>query len=598
MKKYLATIATQFKELFFRFPVATLFCVLTFLVFVGVIADSLEIREIEIQSAIMVLTLGYTLSLCAGIFAEDKEWKSWRKRIDVLVIPAMIGYFFLLIQNEEISQTVVICHYVLSLATASLLIIAPFSTTKSPIILWQYNVKILLQLLLATICAVIFFGGFALALLSIQILFDVSFSDRYFGYLAAFFFSLFLPLFFAAGIPTKAKICEIKNYPIFKIVGQYVLIPLLATYLVILYAYGFKILFAWELPNGLLSWLTLAFSSVGLLIFFMLHNLYVTRATKISTIFGKWFFFFEIPLLGLLFLAILRRVADYGFTESRYYLLLAACWLLGVTIYFILTKGRTVRPVIISFILVALLSIVGPWSAFSVSNKSQYNRLEKILAENDLLENGKFSNDATIATTRAVSRECEEILYFFAKREKVEYLQPLFTQDIVAIYQRYGRWSFAEAVFSNEEFDLDESSDFGEVFDVSEIDTSDYFSYSLNMEKEVLSMSGYDLFAHYLYYTWNENSQNDLSSAYIIKSKPNGIIEIYSDNQLSQTIDLKKAIEKIKVRVYLDDVGSYYSQEQLTIVEQDCKIVFKEISGDYGDKNPVSSAEMYIFWKK
>ena len=598
MKKYLKTVVAQFKELFFRFPVATLFCVLSFLIFVGEVADWDILYEVEMQSAIMVSTLGFVLSLCAGIFAEDKEWKSWRKRIDVLVILLMVGYFFWLIQNNEISHINGIAHIIFSLVAMSLLSIASFSTTKSPIILWQYNVKMLWQLLLATICAVIFFSGFALALSAVQVLFDILSSGRSMGYLSAFFFSLFLPLFFAAGIPTKTQIHEAKKFPVLKIIGQYILIPILATYLIIIYAYGLKILFIWELPKGMLSWLILVSSGAGLLIFFMLHNLYVTKATKISALFGKWFFYLKLPLLGLLFLAILRRVADYGFTESRYYLLLAACWLLGVTIYLIITKGRTVRPVIISFILVALLSIVGPWSAFSVSNKSQYNRLEKILAENDLLENGKFSNDNTRIINRAVSRECEEILYFFAKREKVEYLQPLFTQDIVAIYQRYGRWSFAEAVFSNEEFDLDESSDFGEAVDVSEIDTSDYFSYSLNMEKEVLSMSGYDLFAHYLYYTWNENSQNDLSSAYIIKSKPNGIIEIYSDNQLSQTIDLKKAIEKIKLRVYLDDVGSYYSQEQLTIVEQDCKIVFKEISGDYGDKNPVSSAEMYIFWKK
>ena len=589
MKKYLTTVVAQFKELFFRFPVATLFCVLSFLIFVGEVADWDILYEIEMQSAVMVSTLGFVLSLCAGIYAEDKEWKSWRKRIDVLVILLMVGYFFWLIQNNEISHINGIAHIIFSLVAMSLLSIASFSTTKSPIILWQYNVKMLWQLLLATICAVIFFSGFALALSAVQVLFDILSSGRSMGYLSAFFFSLFLPLFFAAGIPTKTQIHEAKKFPVLKIIGQYILIPILATYLIIIYAYGLKILFIWELPKGMLSWLILVSSGAGLLIFFMLHNLYVTKATKISTLFGKWFFYLKLPLLGLLFLAILRRVADYGITESRYYVLLAACWLLGITIYIIISKGRTVRPIIISFIIVALCSLVGPWSVFSISQKSQYNRLEKILAENDLLENGKFSNDSTRVISKAVSVECKEIFYFFASRNNVEYLQPLFTQDIVAIYQNHGRWYFAEAVFGEE-------CESAEIVETSS--DSDYFSYFLNMEKEVLSTSGYDFFAHYFYYGWGENSQNDLSDAYIIKSKPNGIIEIYSDNRLYKTIELKNILEKIKLRVYLDDVGSYYSQEQLTIVEQDYKIVFKKISGDYSEENPVSTAEMYIFLKK
>jgi len=587
MKKYLKTVVAQFKELFFRFPVATLFCVLSFLIFVGEVADWDILYEIEMQSAVMVSTLGFVLSLCAGIFAEDKEWKSWRKRIDVLVIPLMVGYFFWLIQNNEISHINGIAHIIFSLVAMSLLSIASFSTTKSPIILWQYNVKMLWQLLLATICAVIFFSGFALALSAVQVLFDILSSGRSMGYLSAFFFSLFLPLFFAAGIPTKTQIHEAKKFPVLKIIGQYILIPILATYLIIIYAYGLKILFIWELPKGMLSWLILVSSGAGLLIFFMLHNLYVTKATKISTLFGKWFFYLKLPLLGLLFLAILRRVADYGITESRYYVLLAACWLLGITIYIIISKGRTVRPIIISFIIVALCSLVGPWSVFSVSQKSQYNRLEKILAENDLLENGKFSNDSTRVISKAVSAECKDIFYFFASKNNVEYLQPLFTCDLAAICKSEGRWNLASTVFSKVEIAADTEEPFVQ---------KDYF---LTMQKAALSTSGYDFFIYYEYYSWEERKEiaesELMGNPHVVVARQDAIIELYSSGSLYKTFDLKKLATKIASRLSDDSSSQTLSYEQLSVVEQHCRIVFKNITGNLKEGN-IDRAEMYIFW--
>ena len=585
MKKYLRAVVTQFKGLVFRFPAATLFCVLSFLIFVGEIADWDILYEVEMQSAIMVSTLGFVLSLCAGICAEDKEWRGCLKRVDVLVIPLMVGYFFWLIQNNEISHINVIAHIIFSLVAISLLSIASFSTTKSPILFWQYNVKMLWQLLLATICATIFFSGFALALLAVQVLFDILSSGRSIGYLSAFFFSLFLPLFFAAGIPTKTQIHEAKKFPVLKIIGQYILIPILATYLIIIYAYGLKILFTWELPKGMLSWLILVSSGAGLLIFFMLHNLYVTKATKISTLFGKWFFYLKLPLLGLLFLAILRRVADYGITESRYYVLLAACWLLGITIYIIISKGRSLRPIIISFIIVALCSLVGPWSAFSVSQKSQYNRLEKLFEENELLEDGKFSNDSTKVISKAVSAECKEILHFFAKREKVEYLQPLFTQDMVSIYKK-DSWGFANAVFSKVEI----------VADTEE--PSVQKNYYLTMQKAALSTSGYDFFIYYEYYSWDGGyvSESELmENQYVVAKRPDAIIELYSSGSLYKTFDLKKIATKIASRLSDDSSSQTLSYEQLSVVDQHCRIVFKYITGNLKEGG-IDRAEMYIFW--
>ena len=46
---------------------------------------------------------------------------------------------------------------------------------------------------------------------------------------------------------------------------QFILIPLVGLYLLILYVYGLQILFTWELPKGGLTYLILSFSIAGML---------------------------------------------------------------------------------------------------------------------------------------------------------------------------------------------------------------------------------------------------------------------------------------------------------------------------------------------
>jgi hypothetical protein len=104
----------------------------------------------------------------------------------------------------------------------------------------------------------------------------------------------------------------------------------------------------------------------------------------------KGYFISLLPLLVLLFVGIFRRLHDYSLTSSRYIVLVGACWLTVASVLMLVKKDRNVTPLLMSLPAIALLLLIGPWSIFSLPEKVQMHRFEKIATEYHLLENGKI----------------------------------------------------------------------------------------------------------------------------------------------------------------------------------------------------------------
>ena len=92
----------------------------------------------------------------------------------------------------------------------------------------------------------------------------------------------------------------------------------------------------------------------------------------------------------LLFVGISRRLHDYSLTSVRYIVLAGTCWLTVVSVLMLVKKDRNVTPLLLSLPAIALLLLIGPWSLFSLPEKVQMHRFEKIATEYHLLENGKI----------------------------------------------------------------------------------------------------------------------------------------------------------------------------------------------------------------
>src|SRR5690606_2926956 len=106
--------------------------------------------------------------------------------------------------------------------------------------------------------------GLVLALLAIQALFNVSIPDRRFGQLFVFCLGIMNTWVYLSDFPKKViSLTDIYFNKPLEVFVKYILIPLILLYIVILYAYGFKIIFQWELPKGWVSYLVTALAILG-----------------------------------------------------------------------------------------------------------------------------------------------------------------------------------------------------------------------------------------------------------------------------------------------------------------------------------------------
>jgi hypothetical protein len=241
----------------------------------------------------------------------------------------------------------------------------------------------------------ILFAGLALALLSMKLLFDIDFNEKLYGEIFVVIAGLFNTWFFVSGIPDDfEKLDEQLEYPKgLKIFAQYILLPLLILYFVILYFYGGKILILWDWPKGIVSYLIICVSVLGILTFLLLYPFSNENEDSWIKKMSKSFYLILLPLLAILFIAILMRMDDYGITVNRYIVLFLGIWLTTVCVFTLLFKSN-IKFIPTSLALMLLLISFGPWGIFSVSERAQVNRLKNILEKAKIIKENKIVNES------------------------------------------------------------------------------------------------------------------------------------------------------------------------------------------------------------
>ena len=239
----------------------------------------------------------------------------------------------------------------------------------------------------------IMYAGIAIALLIIDALLGIRVTGMTYYILYLLFTGVFIPLHFLSGVPSgTGGVGEITYPRPLMILITYILLPLIGVYLAIIYVYFGKAIITRSWPEGTAAYLILTFSIAGILLLFAVTPIERLRKDWVSR-YTTYFHRALIPLLPLLFLAIGKRVNEYGITEKRYYVILLALWLTGITLYRVISKKRAHVVIPISITLCAFLSVFGSWSAFNVSRVSQTWRLEKLLSDSGLIRNGSIVKD-------------------------------------------------------------------------------------------------------------------------------------------------------------------------------------------------------------
>lgn len=446
MKTKFREITGKAQEVLLRYPMVLLMGLLSS---VGAICmlDSKSKKEL------LFTHTKFTICCCLGIslmFALKILSQRIGKRLllEVLGTVFLVGFYFVLPGKEreftEVNGFIVAITFLLSHLLVSF---AAFLEKNRELNFWQYNKNLFVNIFLTAVFTGVLTGGVELAILAVDKLFDFNFHDKLYldtFYVLAIFGSSFIFLLFnETGLNYLEKD---GTYPvILKFFTQFVLIPLLFIYAIILYFYSFKIIINWELPRGWVSYLVLAYSIVGILALLLVYPLKEEKAKSWVKVFSKLFYYTIIPLLVLLFTAIFTRILEYGYTEPRYFVLLLALWLLSVVAYFILNKKASIKFIPVSLFIFGLFSLIFPYlNAFSVAKRSQKNELIKLLDQNKLLVNNKIDFQKRVSDTIVI--EISDKFQFLAKRKQKDFLLNLVsgkTRNLLAReFEQPYSWAF------------------------------------------------------------------------------------------------------------------------------------------------------------
>ena len=157
----------------------------------------------------------------------------------------------------------------------------------------------------------------------------------------------------------------------------YLFLPLTAGYLIVLYVYAIRILVNWQLPNGWVSWLTIAIMAICIVIEFCLYPTRMAEKNKKVELLARWLPVLILPLLLLMTIGIIRRISDYGVSINRLYLIILNGWFYVVCIGLFINKARRIHWIPISFALTFLLTSALPVNVANYTKKSIHNSVLK-----------------------------------------------------------------------------------------------------------------------------------------------------------------------------------------------------------------------------
>ncbi len=430
----LQQIVQDVKEICLRFPLVVLDAMIGTVAAVMLIEREGSSEPTILLPVLLMALLGFPLLLAMALIAEKRQWPR------ALQLAAQIGCIILLLIYGlslpfplDGAPAMHIVRYLLIMAAAiAFLMVAPFGLDRAQNGFWHFHKHLLTRIVTTVFYAAVLQLGLSLALAALEELFGLEIPGRRYGELWALIAGLFATSFFLAGVPARREALESeREYPRgLKIFAQHILSTVVLVYLIILYAYIIKIVVAWSWPQGWVSGLIIGFAAAGLAALLLLWPIREQAENRWGRLVWRWFFIVLLPPAIMLFLAVWRRISEYGFTESRYLGLAVALYLVILVLYFTFSKIKNIKMIPALLGLLALLAAFGPWSFLSVSEKSQVKRLQGLLSENAILADGKI-NKASQALSPEAAVQISSIVSYLHEMHGYDRIQSWFADKLV-----------------------------------------------------------------------------------------------------------------------------------------------------------------------
>jgi hypothetical protein len=355
----------------------------------GVLLPNSSIED-TLSGILYVATLGIPLFLALALAAERRGTSGGARWIARLVVIAILVAVY--VGRLSWSDPVQLLRYVqLSVAAHLLVAVSPYLGEREWNGFWQYNRSLLLRFLMAAVFSGVLYIGLSIALLAIDNLLGVNVEGETYFRLWCVIAFLFNTWFFISGIPEDLESLDRRtDYPPpLKILGQYILSPLVTVYLLIITAYLGRILITRVWPSGWIGYLVSSVAAAGILSLLLLYPIEEREENRWVRTYARWFYFGLIPANVMLLLAIWKRIQQYSVTEPRYFLVILSLWLAGISLFYAFSRSRNIKVIPSTLALLAVVTFAGPWSAYAVSRRSQTARLEGLLERNGMLVEGQ-----------------------------------------------------------------------------------------------------------------------------------------------------------------------------------------------------------------
>lgn len=297
---------------------------------------------------------------------------------------------------------------------------------------WLFNHKLWLGAGLALVGAILFGAGLTAIHRTLNLLFGLELSSRWDEYIWTVSLGFVAPVSFLALAPrsftdpiTAQEEAEF-TYRAAAVLATFVLVPFLLVYTAILYAYAIQIALAWELPKGTLGGMVVGYLLVGAATLLVGYPTRDAGGPHVRFFWRYWVGLAALPVL-LLFIAVSRRIHDYGLTEDRYLMVLIGVWAL-ILAGFWLIRGRDLDLRLVPGVLALLLaaSSFGPGGAIGFSIFSQKAELAEILRARDMLSGGKFVPSSAETSLGHDGARVRDIQYYLAEHHALDLIAPWF----------------------------------------------------------------------------------------------------------------------------------------------------------------------------
>lgn len=407
-----------------------------------------------IEAVLLTAIMGIPLSLGVIIATENRSWKPLQKSLlqTALVFIPCLALFAYLSSGDSWSiiwrynSTLILAHLVMTYAVN-------LKGDWSGDSYWNFNFLLLKKFIFATLVSGGWFIGSMAIFGTIEALFKVGWLNDLWPILFGFSAFVLHPMVFCSSFPSSFDNLKSEEHPKpVRLIAQYVMLPVVFIYFMVLYAYFGTSLVGEGLPRGVVGVMTLSAAVIGLLTFITLipleHSSQFTWVKKVSWVFHA----LVLPLLILSFWSVWVRAHQYGLTEPRYAMYLFTGWFIVIALVRLAGRLSFMR-MHLSFFAVLLLATVGPLSLVDVSLRSQTNQLREFLAKHKLAnERGEIAAGTKREMPSKEINRFHDLTRYFTQNHSRKALAPFLdkkSQEGLAnadVEAYYGYWQEASYI--------------------------------------------------------------------------------------------------------------------------------------------------------